>query len=141
MKWQDMIGIKSVITQKELCDHIEDDDFRERYQSLVVVKADNGQELVCISWEQYQGWLRSVEEDRRRLEPGYDPEKLCEMTITIDEDLFNQVELICAQYGMTVAGATEEFFRWSVKHPDEVKRWVEECRASGVLEECKRKDE
>lgn len=134
MKWQGRI--KSVITQKELCDHIEDDDFFDRYQSPVMVKADDGQELVLIGWEQYQGWLRSMEEARRMLDPGYDPKKLCEFVIAVDENLLNQLELICAQYGMTVAGATEEFFRWSVKHPDEAKRWVEECRASGVLDEC-----
>lgn len=38
------------MSQKEFCDHIEDDDFFLVYGNPVVVRGDDGKKLVCMAW-------------------------------------------------------------------------------------------
>lgn len=130
-------GIKSIMTQQEFCDHMEDDDLLEKYPDPILIQCDDGKKLVCISWVRCQKALRAMEQARKMSRPGYDPEKEVTLKITMDQDIYNQLEIICAECGHTVAGATEEFLRWSVEHPDDVKTWVEKCREDGTLDECR----
>lgn len=130
------LGIKSSISQKELCDHIEEDDFFENYPSPVLVDGEDGKKLLLVQWRQYQHFLRHAEIARRMMRPGYDPEKIVTLKIEMDETMFDQMELICAQSGMTVAGAIEEFLRWSVECPEERNKMLEEARKSGLFDEC-----
>lgn len=44
----------NMITQQELCDHIEDDDFLLRYGNPVAIKADDGTVLVLMAIEYYE---------------------------------------------------------------------------------------
>lgn len=44
----------NMISQKELCDHIEDDDFFLRYGNPVAIKADDGTILVLMAIEYYE---------------------------------------------------------------------------------------
>lgn len=134
-KIKDELGIKSRITQEALCEHIEDDDFFEKYPSPVLVEGEENRNLVLVQWRQYQRVLRQIELAKCMMRPGYNPEKLVTLRISMDEELFSQMELICAQSGMTVAGATEEFLQWAVEHPEELGKMLEEARKSGLLDE------
>jgi len=130
------LRIKSSISQKELCDRIEDDDFFENHPSPVLVEGEDGKKLMLVQWKQYQNFLRHTEVVRRMMKPGYNPDKIVTLKIEIDEAVFDQLELICAQNGMTVAGATEEFLRWFVECPDERNKLLVETRESGLMDEC-----
>ena len=44
----------NMISQQELCDHIEDEDFLLRYGNPVAIKADNGTVLVLMAIEYYE---------------------------------------------------------------------------------------
>ncbi len=44
----------NMITQQELCDHIEDDDFLLCYGNPVAIKADDGTVLVLMAIEYYE---------------------------------------------------------------------------------------
>ena len=44
----------NMISQKELCDHIEDDDFLLRYGNPIAVKSDDGTVLVLMAIEYYE---------------------------------------------------------------------------------------
>lgn len=44
----------NIITQQELCDHIEDDDFMLRYGNPVAIKADDGSVLLLMAIEYYE---------------------------------------------------------------------------------------
>ena len=44
----------NMISQQELCDHIEDDDFLLRYGNPVAIKADDGTILVLMAIEYYE---------------------------------------------------------------------------------------
>ena len=50
-----------VITEKELCEHIEDEDFFLRYGNPVCVVTDSGERCVLISIKLYQR-LKEIEE-------------------------------------------------------------------------------
>lgn len=52
----------NIITQQELCDHIEDDDFMLRYGNPVAIKADDGSVLLLMAIEYYERMIgRKVE--------------------------------------------------------------------------------
>lgn len=125
---------KVTITEKELCAHIEDDDFWEKHKSPVLVEGENGDNIVMMEWSQCQAYLRELELLKKASRPGYDPSKECELRITMDEELYKELEIICFQNRMTVAGATERFLEWFAKHPEEARQWVEKCRAEGLME-------
>lgn len=128
--------INTIMNQREFCDHIEDDDLFEKYPDPILVESNDRSKCICISWVGYQKILRKIELARKQLRPGYDPEKEVTLKMTMDQDIYNQLEIICAECGHTVAGVTEEFFRWVAKHPEAVRAWVEECRKDGTLDEC-----
>ncbi len=44
----------NMISQQELCSHIEDDDFMLRYGNPVAIKADDGTVLVLMAIEYYE---------------------------------------------------------------------------------------
>ena len=44
----------NMITQKEFCSHIEDDDFLHRYGNPVAIQAENGSILICMAIEYYE---------------------------------------------------------------------------------------
>ena len=44
----------NMITQQELCDHIEDDDFLLRYGNPVAVRSEDGTILVLMAIEYYE---------------------------------------------------------------------------------------
>lgn len=44
----------NMISQQELCDHIEEDDFLLRYGNPVAIKADDGTVLVLMAIEYYE---------------------------------------------------------------------------------------
>ena len=44
----------NMISQQELCDHIEDEDFLLRYGNPVAIKEDNGTVLVLMAIEYYE---------------------------------------------------------------------------------------
>lgn len=44
----------NMISQQELCDHIEDDDFLLRYGNPIAVKSDDGTVLVLMAIEYYE---------------------------------------------------------------------------------------
>ncbi len=44
----------NTITQQELCDYIEEDDFLLKYGNPVIIKCDDGRQLVCMAIEYYE---------------------------------------------------------------------------------------
>ena len=46
------------ISVSEFKEHIEEDDFPLRYGNPVVINNDNGQKLVCLSWEFYERLMK-----------------------------------------------------------------------------------
>ena len=46
------------ITQKEFCDHIEDEDFFLTYGNPVVIKADSGTKLLAIAFPLYERYIQ-----------------------------------------------------------------------------------
>ena len=46
------------MSQREFCDHIEDDDFFLVYGNPVIVNGDDGQKLVCMAWPMAERILR-----------------------------------------------------------------------------------
>lgn len=44
----------NTITQQELCDHIEDDDFLLRYGNPVATRTDTGTILLCMAIEYFE---------------------------------------------------------------------------------------
>ena len=46
------------MSQREFCDHIEDDDFFLVYGNPVIVHGDDGQKLVCMAWPMAERILR-----------------------------------------------------------------------------------
>lgn len=129
-------GIRSNISQTDFCSHIEDADFFKEHPDPVLVNGDNGEKVVCISWAKVQEYLQLLDKVRRMSRPGYDPEKEITLKISMDEEMYNQLEIICAQSGYTVAGAAEEFLYWSVNNQGDFRRWIEKCKADGTYDEC-----
>ena len=48
------------ITQKEFCDHIEDDDFFLTYGNPVVIREDRGSKLLCIAFPMWERLMKSI---------------------------------------------------------------------------------
>lgn len=44
----------NMISQKEFCDHIEDDDFLRRYGNPVAIQSEDGSILICMATEYYE---------------------------------------------------------------------------------------
>ena len=44
----------NIITQQELCDHIEDDDFLLRYGNPIAIKTDDGSIVLLMAIEYYE---------------------------------------------------------------------------------------
>lgn len=44
----------NMISQKEFCDHIEDDDFFLKFGNPVAIKTDDGIILMCMAIEYYE---------------------------------------------------------------------------------------
>lgn len=130
------LGIKSIMTQKEFCDHIEDDDLFEKYPDPILVNGDNGEKAVLISWKRVKKHLRLLEKMRRMSRPGYDPNKEITLKVSMDEDIYNQLEIICSMSNYTVEGALEEFLYWSVNNQEDFRRWIEKCKEDGTFDEC-----
>lgn len=125
---------KGPITARELCAHIEDNDFWEKHKSPLLVETENGETLVLMQWAKYQECLRELELLKKAAGPGYDPSKECELRITMDGEVYKKLELICFQSRMTVAGAIERFIEWFARHPEDAKKWIETSRAEGHME-------
>lgn len=51
------------ITEQELCDHVEDDDFFEKYGNPVLVQSKNGGKIVFMSFELYEHQMRAAGKD------------------------------------------------------------------------------
>lgn len=49
-----------VITEQELCDHVEDDDFFEKYGNPVLVQSKNSGKVVFMSFELYERQMRQA---------------------------------------------------------------------------------
>lgn len=70
-----------VITQQELCDHIEDEDFFLTYGNPVVVKEDSGTKLLAIAFPLYKRYMQicgredEIEEIKRECTEQYKREK------------------------------------------------------------------
>lgn len=47
-----------MITQKEFCDHIDDDDFFLAYGNPVVIRADNGSRLMAVAFPLYERYMQ-----------------------------------------------------------------------------------
>ena len=43
-----------IISEEELREHIEDDNFSRRYGNPVVVRSKGRKDIVCMAWEYYQ---------------------------------------------------------------------------------------
>ena len=43
-----------IISEEELREHIEDDNFFRRYGNPVVVRSKGRKDIVCMAWEYYQ---------------------------------------------------------------------------------------
>ena len=52
------MSIYPEITQREFCDHVDDDDFFLVYGNPVVIIADNGTKLFCIVFPMYERLIR-----------------------------------------------------------------------------------
>lgn len=52
------MSIYPEITQREFCDHVEDDDFFLVYGNPVVIIADSGTKLLCIAFPMYERFMR-----------------------------------------------------------------------------------
>ena len=52
------MSIYPEITQREFCDHVDDDDFFLVYGNPVVLIADNGTKLFCIAFPMYERLIR-----------------------------------------------------------------------------------
>ena len=46
-----------MITEKEFCEHIEDDDFPIRCGNPVIIHTDDGRLLVCMTYKLYERLL------------------------------------------------------------------------------------
>jgi len=49
-----------VISQKEFCEHIEDEDFPIRYGNPVLIDTDSGHSLVCMTAELYERLMGEI---------------------------------------------------------------------------------
>lgn len=134
-KLTDDLNIRSRITEKELTDHIEEDTFFEQYPSPVLIETHDHKQCVLVSWEQIQRNTRRMELFPSITKPDYDPNKMTTITLAIDQDLYNKLDIICITNHMTVAGAIEKFIKWTVDHPEEVEKMVMEARENGTLDE------
>lgn len=52
------MSIYPEITQREFCDHVDDDDFFLVYGNPVVVGEDSGTKLLCIAFPMYERLMR-----------------------------------------------------------------------------------
>ena len=51
-----------MISEKEFCEHIEDDDFPIRYGNPVCIHTNDGQLLVCMTYKLYERLLERKEQ-------------------------------------------------------------------------------
>ena len=47
------------ISQKEFCEHIEDEDFTRVYGNPVIINTESGKRLLCIAWELEERIMRA----------------------------------------------------------------------------------
>ena len=52
------------ISQKEFCDHLEDEDFFLTYGNPVVIKCDNGQKLIAVAWPLAERIMRMTGQEK-----------------------------------------------------------------------------
>ena len=117
-----------MISEKEFCEHIEDDDFPIRYGNPVCILTEDHREYVCMTMELYNRIMEMKAyldgEIKARWTPGG-------ITVEIPEEMAEELrEILMKEYGIGIEEALRQYIHWIAEKPDEFKKWIEEIRTN-----------
>ena len=119
--------ILPTITEKEFCEHIEDDDFAIRYGNPVCICTEDRRKYICMTIELYDRLATGTEycsEDKVRA--WWTEDGFC---VQIPEEMEAELKKILMEhYGISIEEALRQYMHWIVEKPDEFRKWVEEIR-------------
>ncbi len=115
-----------MITEKEFCEHIEDDDFPIRYGNPICIWTEDNRKYVCMTIELYNRLM-----DMKRISEGVVRAEWTKdgLYVEMPDDMAAELEeILMSQYGVGIEKALRQYIRWMVEKPDEFKKWIEEIR-------------
>lgn len=115
------------ISEREFCDHIEDEDFALRYGNPVCICADDNRKYVCMTIELYDRLMKGTDHcEEDDVKAWWTSDGLfVQMPAHLRAELRN---ILMEHYGITVEEALTQYIHWIAEKPDEFRKWIEEIR-------------
>ena len=115
-----------MITEKEFCEHIEEDDFPIRYGNPVCIWTEDHRQYVCMTVQLYDRIMEMKSYMNEEVKACWTQDGIC---VEMPEEMAqNLQDILIKRYGISIEEALRQYIHWIVEKPDEFMKWIKEIR-------------